>query len=202
MGNGVSVAPNMGQTPPTSQGSPCLNSALCLFYPLSTFRGRPKSPELKFQENSTELRCSLSGKWLVSTNGLDPPGQYLHGVSSVERGWLSGAPDCSRPQLCVGSEPTDPAPPLELQNAPHPHPNNRPPASAYTVRGQRTTWVSLGLSEKHCEPDINSLPAATVPWTPLCLLPCWTCGSFGNPRWPLLTPLFPDRPSADVCFPN
>lgn len=117
-----------------------------------------------------------------------------------ERGWLSGAPDCSRPQLCVGSEPTDPAPPLELQNAPHPLPNNQPPASAYTVRGQRTTWVSLGLSGKHCEPDINSLPAATAPCTPLCLLPCWTCGPFGNPSWPLPTPLLPDRPSADVCF--
>lgn len=161
----------------------------------------PISLELKFQENPTMLLCSLSGKWLVSTNGLDPPGQYLHVVSSVEGGWLSGAPDCSRPQLCVGSEPTDPAPPLELQNAPHPHPNNQPPASAYTVRGQRTTWVSLGLSGKYFEPDINSLPAATAPWTPLCLLSCWTCGPFGNASWPLPTPLLPDRPTADVCLP-
>lgn len=132
MGNGVRVAPNMGQTPPRAFSLP----ELCplSFSPLSTFRS-PISPELKFQENSTVLLCSLSGKWLVSTNGLDPPGQYLHGVSSVERGWLSGAPDCSRPQLCVGSGPTDPAPPLELQNAPPLPPQQPAPGISLHCQG-------------------------------------------------------------------
>lgn len=145
----------------------------------------------------------LASKWLVSTNGPDPLDQYLHAVSSVQRGRLSGAPDCNRPQLCVGSEPTDPAPPLELQNAPPSNPNSQPPASAYTVRGQGTTWVSLGLSGKQCGPDINSLTAAIALYTPFCLPPCWTCGPLGQPSWPLPTPCFltgPLQMSASLPF--
>lgn len=102
----------------------------------------------------------LSGKWLVSTMVLIPQtSTFMLSAQFREAGCL-GPQTATAHSYVLGLSPQTQPRPWNCRMPPPPNPNSQPPASAYTVRGQGTTWVSLGLSGKQCGPDINSLTAA------------------------------------------